>query len=164
MHIMRSAIALAACILALRVSSGSASPLRGSTATYSPFVVGGNPRCFSSAELASYNIVPLADGARIPYGLKKVVMERNPWASHYLSSALAAILLEETLNLPVQPLVPNSADTDYSVFERLADGSVDVNMEIWRSGHTLARRCAQRSHSWKQRSSMESHGRMLFSD
>ncbi len=138
---MRCILVIAASILALRVRSGSAAPLRGPPRTYSPFVVGGNPRCFSSAELASYHIAPLADGARIPYGLSKVGMERNPWAGHFLSSALAAILLEETLNLPVQ--IDDQSRVDASVYQRLAEGTTDVNMEIWRSGHTQDTQTAQ---------------------
>ncbi len=141
MHTMRFILVIAASLLSLRVSSVRASPLRGSRGTYSPFVVGGNPLCFSSAELAAYNIVPLSDGARIPYGLKKVGMERNPWAGHFLSSALAAILLEETLNLPVQ--TDDQSSVDASVYQRLADGTTDVNMEIWRSGHTQDTQTAQ---------------------
>jgi len=114
----------------------AAAPLRGGTGTYDTFVDGGNPTCFSPADLAAAGITPLADGARMPYGLDKLILERNAWFGQYLSSALAAILLEEALNIPVQPLDGLPADT--GVYERLANGTVDINMEIWQSEHRLA--------------------------
>jgi len=105
-------------------------PVRGvSGATYTPFVPGGNPRCFSDAELKSLGITPLPDGARASYGLSKLILERNPWSGAFVSAALAAVLIEEALNIPVD--TQDSALIDTSVYARLADGVADVNMEIW---------------------------------
>lgn len=122
------------CMAQLPPTSGAPIPLRGSRtegSTYSPFVAEGNPRCFTPAELLRHGVQALPDGARAPFGVEKVVLERNPWPTHYVSSALAAILLEEALNIPVEPNDQNDVDT--SVWQRLADGRSHINMEIWAS-------------------------------
>lgn len=130
-------LALCAVLCMSQLPSVSGAPLRGSLtegSTYSPFVAEGNPRCFTPAELLSLGVQPLSDGARAPYGVEKVLLERNWWQTHYVSSALAAILLEEALNIPVEPNDQDVVDT--TIWQRLSDGRSHINMEIWASVET----------------------------
>jgi hypothetical protein len=57
------------------------------------------PRCFSSSELSALGLTPtdrFASGVDGP-----VTLERNGWAGHFVTSATAAILLEETMGYEV---------------------------------------------------------------
>ena len=56
------------------------------------------------------------------------IFERNKWESHDIMTEIARILMVERLGYPVKLQAEGSTG---ALYERLADGDFDFNMEVW---------------------------------
>lgn len=65
-----------------------------------------------------------------------LVLEADNWETHVLVTQIAAILIEETLGVPVKISEhPGGA----ALYARVTSGAVDANLEVWRSSKMDAR-------------------------
>ena len=84
------------------------------------------PACVNSTFLLSHNL-PLPPTNRPP-----LILERDGWAGHYLTTALGAQILRDALGYPVYVMDTQSTlGTLTSVFSRLGTAQVHMNLEVW---------------------------------
>ena len=75
----------------------------------------------------------VASGLTLPPSNRPpVILERDGWAGHYLTTALAGHLLRDALGYPVEVVdVGSTAGNLTSVFSRLGTATTQMNFEVW---------------------------------
>ena len=82
------------------------------------------PRCVDAGELKALGISPVAR----PY-VEPIASERDPWAGHYVSNAMARIVLNECMGYDMQ--IQNSGKgSTYLRVGRVAMGFYDRNVRL----------------------------------
>ena len=74
-----------------------------------------------------------AEGLPVPpTNRPPLILERDGWAGHWLTTALAAHILRDALGYPIQVVdVSSSVGQLSSVYSRLGTGVVQMNWEVW---------------------------------
>ena len=92
-----------------------------------------SPTCTDSSFLLANNL-PLPPTNRPP-----LILERDGWAGHFLTTALAAHILRDALGYPIQVVdvsLPQGNLT--SVFSRLGTAVTQMNFEVWPNSQAQA--------------------------
>ena len=70
-----------------------------------------------------------------PFQKFKLRLAANGWATHQLTTNVAAILLREKLGFDVELVLPESDETTSDIFQKIDLGGVHVDVELWPQGN-----------------------------